>query len=111
MSNTSYAIPPEVTVALNQLPIIQHSLRDISIQLAELNTLKNNVQQVKADIWETDGIDHRLTNTAQLSEDNYGEVQFLKQINVKLREEVDLLKSIVIKLDKKVAQQEGEITE
>ena len=47
----------------------------------------------------------------QLSEDNYGEVQILKQINIELRQEVDLLKSVVIKLDKKVTQQEGEITD
>lgn len=59
MSQSNYLIPPEVTVALNQLPIIQNSLRDISLQLADLNILKSKVDQVKADIWEHDGIEHR----------------------------------------------------
>ncbi|KAJ8302732.1 hypothetical protein KUTeg_019128 [Tegillarca granosa] len=111
MSQSNYLIPPEVTVALNQLPIIQNSLRDISLQLADLNILKSKVDQVKADIWEHDGIDHRLQNTAQTSEDNYSDIQYLKQSNLELRQEVDLLKSIVVRLDTRVLEQESEIIE
>lgn len=71
---------------------------------------KGKIDQVKADIWETDGIDQRLSNTSQMSGDKYSDIQILKHTNLEWRQEIALLKAIIIK-DKKVTEQESEIVD
>ncbi|XP_062620995.1 uncharacterized protein LOC134282612 [Saccostrea cucullata] len=63
------------------------------------------------DLWNEDGLDDRIRYIAQQHEDNQSEIETLKQENITLRKELQLLKSIVVNLDRKVTQQESEIVD
>ncbi|KAJ8322174.1 hypothetical protein KUTeg_000645 [Tegillarca granosa] len=96
--NTERALPMEVLNALGQLPMIQTSLQNINMKLVELNEVKRTVTELKADIWDNDGVEEKIRYIGQQQEDNLSEIEILKSENKNLQREVDLLKSIVIRL-------------
>ncbi|XP_061172695.1 uncharacterized protein LOC133182008 [Saccostrea echinata] len=64
---------------------------------------------IKKDLWEEDGFDHRIKLIAQQQVDGEDELQQLRQENRSLREDVNMLKSIVINLERTVIKSQNEI--
>ncbi|XP_061170362.1 uncharacterized protein LOC133179682 [Saccostrea echinata] len=76
-----------------------------------LAKLSQDVGDIKADLWEKDGLDDKIQCVAWTQEETISDVELLKTENEKLRKDIEMLKSVVIKLDRKVQQQEAEITD
>lgn len=111
--NSTPGLSGEVSSALQSLPIIQQSLQDIQHRLNGLEELRSELQSVKEslreDLWGTDGLEQKIEYVAQQAEDTVQNVETIHKENKNLRREVDLLKAIVIKLDRKVSEQDREI--
>ncbi|XP_061163179.1 uncharacterized protein LOC133172334 [Saccostrea echinata] len=63
------------------------------------------------DLWDEDSLDDRIKYIGQQHEDNVGEIETLRLENNYLRKELEVLKSIVINLDRRVSHQENEIVD
>lgn len=113
--NSTPGLSGEVSSALQSLPIIQQSLQDIQHRLNGLEELRSELQSVKEslreDLWGTDSLKQKIEYVAQQAEDTVQNVETIHKENKNLRREVDLLKAIVIKLDRKVSEQDREITD
>lgn len=72
-------------------------------------SLTKHVAQIQDDLYEQDGFHDRITCLAQNYDENTSELETLRAENSHLREEVQLLKSIVINLDRKVTQNQNDI--
>ncbi|XP_061188800.1 uncharacterized protein LOC133196973 [Saccostrea echinata] len=107
----STSLPSAVTGALSHMSVIDTSLRAITAKMDAFNTLQESVNNMQKDLWNGDGLDDRITYIAQQHEDNQSEIETLKMENVTLRKELQLLKSIVVNLDRRVTQQEKEIVD
>ncbi|KAJ8301220.1 hypothetical protein KUTeg_020207 [Tegillarca granosa] len=106
------SLPTEVLTAISQLPLIQSTLQAMNSKINEISEVQKTVQEMKADIWENpDGIESRLNYIGQQSGENFADTEFLKRENKKLRKDIDLLKAMVIKLDRRSIEQEREIVE
>ncbi|XP_061164912.1 uncharacterized protein LOC133173855 [Saccostrea echinata] len=66
---------------------------------------------MQKDLWNEDGVDDIIRYIAQQHEDNQSEIETLNLENITLRKELQLLKSIVVNLDRKVTQQASEIVD
>ncbi|XP_056020445.1 uncharacterized protein LOC130054505 [Ostrea edulis] len=62
-------------------------------------------------MWEEDGFDFRISYIAEQQEVDSGNIQVLKQENKMLKEDIDMLKSVVINLDRTGRKQQSEITD
>lgn len=71
--------------------------------------LTKNVAQIQDNLYEQDGFHNKITCLAQNYDENTSEFETLRAENCHLREEVQLLKSIVINLDRKVTQNQNDI--
>ena len=113
-----------VNSALGALPGIQQSLIDISTRLKAVEGVKDDlwrepdglvhrlraVEGVKDDIWgEPDGIEYRLRDVAQVTEDFSKDS--LIQENRSLKDEVMLLKSVVIRMDQQMSNMKSQIVD
>lgn len=111
--NSTPGFSTEVSSALQSLPIIQESLQDIQHRLNGLEELRSDLQSVKEslseDLWGMDGLEQKIEYVAQQAEDTVQNIEAIHKENKKLRHEVDLLKAIVIQLDRKVSEQDREI--
>ncbi|XP_062615563.1 uncharacterized protein LOC134277265 [Saccostrea cucullata] len=74
-----------------------------------LASLSQAVGDIKADLWEQDGFEDKIQFIAQQQEDNITEIDSLKSENASLRKDLEMLKSVVIRLDRRVTEQEKEI--
>lgn len=74
-------------------------------------SLTKNVAQIQDDLYEQDGFHDRLSCLAQTYVENADDLESLRKENAQLREEVQLLKSIVISLDRKVSQNQNDIVD
>ena len=114
-SVNTQGLSEEVSSALQSLPMIQQSLQDIQQRLTGLEELRSELlsvkESLKEDLWGDDGIEQKIIYIAQQSEDTEQNVEEIQKENKTLRREVDLLKAIVIKLDRKVTEQDREITD
>lgn len=72
-------------------------------------SLTKYVAQIQDDLYEQDGFHDRITCLAQNYDENTSELETLRAENSHLQEEVQLLKSIVINLDRKVTQNQNDI--
>ena len=94
-----------------QMSAIQDSLRTITGKLDGIGQLKQSIETINKDLWDEDGLDERIKYIGQQYENNSSEVETLRQENSYLRKELQVLKSVVINLDRRVSQQESEITD
>ncbi|XP_062593827.1 uncharacterized protein LOC134255319 [Saccostrea cucullata] len=76
-----------------------------------LAKLSQDVGDIKADLWEKDGLDDKIQCVAGTQEETLSDMELLKTENEKLKKDMEMLKSVVIELDRKVYQQEAEITD
>ncbi|XP_078318203.1 uncharacterized protein LOC111113877 [Crassostrea virginica] len=90
---------------------IQDSLRTITGKLDGIGQLKQSIETINKDLWDEDGLDERIKYIGQQYENNSSEVEILRQENSYLRKEPQVRKSVVINLDRRVSQQESEITD
>ncbi|XP_061171141.1 uncharacterized protein LOC133180691 [Saccostrea echinata] len=97
------------TGASIQMSAIHDCLRSITGKLDNINILQQSVNNMNRDRWDEDGLDERIKYISQQHEDNVGEIETLKLENSYLRKELQVLKSIVVNLDRRVTQQENEI--
>lgn len=99
--------------ALQSLPIIQKTLQGIQDRLNGLEGLRLETQSEKEalneDLWGADGIGPKLEYVAQQAEGTSEDVDSIYRENQSLCLEVDLLKAIVIKLDRNVSEQDREL--
>uniref|UniRef100_K1QN75 IMPACT-like protein n=1 Tax=Magallana gigas TaxID=29159 RepID=K1QN75_MAGGI len=99
-----------VNIALQSLPIIQKTLQGIQDRLNGLEGLRLEIQSereaLNENLWGADGIGPKLEHVAQQAEGTSEDVDSIYRENQSLRLEVDLLKAIVIKLDRKVDEKQ-----
>ena len=92
-----------------QMSAIQDSLTTITVKLDGIGQLKQSIETINKDLWDEDGLDERIKYIGQQYENNSSEVESLRLENSYLRKELQVLKSVVINLDRRVSQQESEI--
>ena len=90
---------------------IEESLKQISQRLEKLDEIEKITKEIKDDLWGDEGAHSKIRNVAELAENNETDIQELREENADLRYEVDMLKSIVIKLDRKLTLQSNQITD
>ena len=88
-----------------QMSAIQDSLRTITGKLDGIGQLKQSIETINKDLWAEDGLDERNKYIGQQYDNNSSEVESLRQENY-LRKEFQVLKSVVINLDRRVSQKE-----
>ena len=102
----------EVSDAYQQRMVdIQDSLRSITGKLDNIGTLQQSVTTLQQDLWDEDGLDERIKYIGQQNEDSREDIDALKSENSFLRKEMQVMKSIIINLDRRVTQQENEIVD
>lgn len=106
---STYELPSEVSTALSTLPVIQQQLRDISLRIDKFESVNKAIIDLKSELWDNEGIDDRLSNVESITGSNTDSVANLQIENSQLKREIDTLKSVVIRLDRKVSSQENEI--
>ncbi|XP_062574269.1 uncharacterized protein LOC134236103 [Saccostrea cucullata] len=102
---------PELLGAMQTLPNIQISLGEITESLKAIKGLTQDISNIRKDLWEEDGFDFRISHVAQQQEENIDNIQMIQEENKKLREDVNMSKSVVINLDRTVRKQQSEITD
>ncbi|XP_062593380.1 uncharacterized protein LOC134254856 [Saccostrea cucullata] len=110
-SQCNPALSSGVTGASPQMSAIHDCLRSITGKLNNINVLQQSVNNMNRDLWDEDGLDERIKYIGQQHEDNVGEIETLKLENNYLRKELQVLKSIIVNLDRRVSQQENEIVD
>ncbi|XP_061181221.1 myosin-J heavy chain-like [Saccostrea echinata] len=108
-SITGNPFTPELVSAVHSLPSLQASLGEITDSLRTIRNLTEEISDIKKDLWEEDGFDHRIKLIAQQQVDGEDELQQLRQENRSLREDVNMLKCIVINLERTVIKNQNEI--
>lgn len=82
-------------------------------RLTGLEELRSELQSVKEslrkDLWGADVREQKIEYVTQQAEDTVQNIEAIYEENKNLHREVDLLKAIVIKLDRKVSEQDREI--
>lgn len=106
---STYELPSEVSTALSTLPVIQQQLRDISLRIDKFESVNKAIIDLKSELWDNEGIDDRLSNVESITSSNTDSVANLQIENSQLKREINTLKSVVIRLDRKVTSQENEI--
>ncbi|XP_078322857.1 uncharacterized protein LOC111117276 [Crassostrea virginica] len=72
----------------------------------------NGVKEgLREDLWVDDGLAPKIEYVAQQAEETGQNLETIMKENKSLRQELELLKSVVIRMDRKVSEQEKEITE
>ena len=104
-------ITPEIISSMQTLPNIQTSLGEVTDSLRVIKKLAEDIKDIKSDLCEEDGFDFRISHIANQQEDDSGSIQALKEENKMLRDDINMLKSVVINLDKTVRKQQSEITD
>ncbi|XP_061190011.1 uncharacterized protein LOC133197838 [Saccostrea echinata] len=108
-SITGNPFTPELVSAVHLLPSLQASLGEITDSLRTIRNITEEISVIKKDLWEEDGFDHRTKLIAQQQVDGEDELHQLRQENISLREDVNMLKSIVINLERTVIKNQNEI--
>jgi hypothetical protein len=62
-------------------------------------------------LWDEDGMDERIKYVGQQSEENTSELKTLRKENMYLCRETQVLKSVVINLDRKRTHQENKVVD
>ncbi|XP_062569405.1 uncharacterized protein LOC134231459 [Saccostrea cucullata] len=96
---------------MQTLPNLQISLGEITESLKAIKGLTQDISNIRKDLWEEDGFDFRISHVAQQQEENIDNIQMLQEENKMLRDDVNMLKSVVINLDRTVRKQQSEITD
>lgn len=102
-------LPSEVSTALSTLPVIQQQLRDISLRINTFDSVNKAIVELKSELWDNEGINDRLSNVESITGSKTDSVTSLKKENSQLIRDIDSLKSIIIRTDRKVSLQENEI--
>ena len=91
-----------------QMSAIQDSLRTITGKLDDIGQLKQSIETMNKDLWDEDGLDERIKYIGPQYEKNSSEVENPRRAPI-YGKELQVLKSVVINLDRRVFQQESEI--
>ncbi|XP_056017036.1 uncharacterized protein LOC125676365 [Ostrea edulis] len=94
-----------------QMSAIQDSLKTITGKLDDISQLQKSIDNINKDLWDEDGVDERIKYMGQQFEDNTSELESLRKENFCLRRELQVLKSVVINLDRRLTQQENEVVD
>ncbi|KAK3096109.1 hypothetical protein FSP39_023344 [Pinctada imbricata] len=78
------------------------ALTDIQKRLINIEKVNESVEQIHGDLYDSDGIQERLKNVTQKSETTTSDVEVLKEKNKFLRNEMDLLRNVVIRMDRRM---------
>ncbi|KAJ8309639.1 hypothetical protein KUTeg_012808 [Tegillarca granosa] len=86
-------------------------LQDIRQGMCRIDGLEKSISGIHSDLWGSEGIGDSLKHVAQQAEDNNLDVTQLYKDNKALKTDVEILKSLVIRLDRKVTEESNEITD
>ncbi|XP_061195102.1 uncharacterized protein LOC133203309 [Saccostrea echinata] len=90
---------------------VNRSIVDSS-QSRSIDDIKTTVEAIRNDLWEGDqSVISKLKYVAEQSESNYDDISLLRQENTQLRRELELLRSVVIRMDRKMSLMEHEVTD
>ncbi|XP_061188024.1 uncharacterized protein LOC133196101 [Saccostrea echinata] len=90
---------------------VNRSIVDSS-QSRSIDDIKTSVEAIRNDLWEGDqSVISKLKYVAEQSESNYDDISLLRQENTQLRRELELLRSVVIRMDRKMSLMEHEVTD
>ncbi|KAK3093349.1 hypothetical protein FSP39_014330 [Pinctada imbricata] len=90
---------------------IQDSLCTINKRLNKFDDLEKQVSDLKNEICGENGLDGELKYVSEQCQYNADDITELKNENTNLRKEVDLLRSVVISMDRKLNVMDREITD
>lgn len=77
-----------------------------------IENIKSSIDSIQNDIWEGDqSINSKLKQVSKQSESNYDDISYLRQENAQLRRELELLRSVVIRMDRRMIAVENEVTD
>lgn len=77
-----------------------------------VNTLKNNLDEMRTDLYaEENGLSVQLRHVSEQAECNYDDISLLRSENAQLRRELDLLRSVIIRMDRRMETMDNEITD
>ena len=87
----------------------QSTLTDIQKRMINIERSQSTVDELKKDIYDPDGIEHRLKIVCDESGENTSEIEELRKSNKYLRDEVDLLRNVVIRMDRRMEEISKEV--
>ncbi|KAJ8311311.1 hypothetical protein KUTeg_011137 [Tegillarca granosa] len=87
------------------------NLQDIRQGMCRIDGLEKSISGIHSDLWGSEDIGDSLKHVAQQAEDNNLDVTQLYKDNKALKTDVEILKSLVIRLDRKVTEESNEITD
>jgi hypothetical protein len=93
------------------MSVIQKSLKTITGKLDGISVLQTSITNIKKDLWDEDGMDERIKYVGQQSEENTSELETLRKENMYLCRELQVLKSVVINMDRRLTHQDNEVVD
>ncbi|XP_062582155.1 protein IMPACT homolog [Saccostrea cucullata] len=80
--------------------------------VATIQDIKSSVETIRNDLSEGDqSVNAKLKYVSEQSESNYEDISLLRQENAQLRRELELLRSVVIRMDRKMSVIENDVTD
>lgn len=107
--SSSSQVNKDVNKSIQEL---QTSINNLKHKLFRYESLVDDVTKIKSIIEDEDsGVVKSLKYVSEQSECNYDEIHSIRSENAQLRGEVDLLRAMIIKMDRKMGHLEHEVTD
>ena len=107
--SSSSQVNKDVNKSIQEL---QTSINNLKHKLFTYESLVDDVTKIKSIIEDEDsGVVKSLKYVSEQSECNYDEIHSIHSENAQLRGEVDLLRAMIIKMDRKMGHLEHEVTD
>lgn len=102
----------QVTVPLKEFQSLQKTVDDLSKKLLRYEPLYNEIQSIKKTLEDPEmGISKTVNYIGEQAESNYDEIHFVRAENAQLRSELDLMRAMLIKFDRKMANMQSDVTD
>ena len=81
-------------------------------QLSTIDDLKGKMGPIHSDLWDDrSGVHNKIKSVSDQIQCNYEEISSLRAENAQLRREFDLLRSVVIRMDRRMSVLDADITD
>ena len=102
----------DITDMNSKIEELQKTVYSLKNKLGQYDSLSHDVAELKSVVNdEESGLTKSLKYVAEQSESNYDEIYYIRRENAQLRSEVDLLRATMIKMDRKITNQEKELND
>lgn len=102
----------QVTVPLKDFQSLQKTVKDLSKKLSRYEPIYSEIQAIKKTLEDPDmGISKTVNYIGEQAESNYDEIHIVRAENAQLRRELDLMRAMLIKFDRKMENVQSEVTD